>query len=282
MKYNITWGIRIFKYSWIYCSLFIISSQFLYSEIKITINDTTLSRGKTSQIFIYGTVTDDNISKFKLILEYNTLNLYIHSASGAGTYSMKCANPTITTNLDDLTNSRVTITCNDIQKVENGIICVLNVEGLAGPDSTSVIKLDSVFINDTYLEMSDKDSGLINVPGLSVIQKYPEGIGFNFPNPFYEDTKFPISIHELTNVKFKVYSLDGRFVFSNEQTIDMLELSFYKNNIEVPISNLNQKLDQGSYMLKLKPDNMQFAGGEYYLIMITDNGVYHRNFIYMK
>ena len=71
-------------------------------------------------------------------------------------------------------------------------------------------------------------------------------------------------------------------MFSNEQPIEMLELSFFKNDEEIPISNLNQKLDQGSYILKFKPDNMQFAGGEYYLIMFTDNGVYHRNFIYIK
>lgn len=282
MIYKITWGISRIKYLWIFSALFILFYVNSYSEIKVTINDTTITRGITSQIFIYGTVTDENISSIRIVFEYNTLDLFVHSANGSEAYSMKCDKPVLTTNLDDLTKSKVSVSCNDILKVQDGIICVLNIEGLVGPDTVSSIKLDSIFINGDYYNITVKDSGIINVPGMPVIQNYPEGIGYNYPNPLYEETIFDISIHEPTKVQFIVYALDGSFVFSNEKPIEMLELSFYKNSEEIPIGNLNQKLDKGSYKLKFKPDNMQFSSGEYYLIMITDNGVYHRNFIYLK
>ena len=254
----------------------------LFSKSSININDSIINRGIVSQIPIYGTLSETNVNSLKIIIEFNALSLDIKSATGNENFIMKCGNPDIKINMEDITKSSLTITCNDIQPLENGIYCILNVEGLAGPDTTSLINPLKMIINGSELTETELKSGSITIPGIPVFQDYPESIGNNYPNPFNGETKFPISIHKPTNLKFFIYSTDGRMILSNEQENEMLELSLFKNKTEITIVNLNNKLDRGNYILKLSPDNMRFASGEYYLFMVTDLGVYYKNFIYLK
>ncbi|MFH1049800.1 MAG: hypothetical protein V1779_02590 [bacterium] len=252
------------------------------SQTSVYFNDTLINRGIISQIPIYGNISEANISNLDIILEFDAISLDIKSVSGSSDFIMKCPNPKYKLDMDNVSKSSMTISCNDIQAEKDGIFCILNLEGLAGPDSNTIIKAVKIMVNGQEVTNSVLNNGKITISGLPVYQTYPENIGNNYPNPFFEETRFPISIHEPTKVRFFIYTNDGRFILSNEEPNDMLKLSFYKNKTEIPISNLNEKLDKGFYILKLSPDNMRFASGEYYLIMITNLGVYHKNFLYFK
>ncbi len=248
----------------------------------LNLNDTIVNRGIISQIPIYGSFTETNTSNLEIVLEFDAILLDIKSVTGGDDFVMKCSEPELEINMDNVSQSSVTISCDNIQQIDNGIFCIINVEGLAGPDSITQIKPIKITVNGQDIVDTELRTGQITIPGTPVFQTYPENIGNNYPNPFFEETRFPISIHEPTNVKFYIYTNDGRFILSNEKQNDMLILSFYKNKTEIPISNLNDKLERGFYILKLSPDNMRFASGEYYLIMVTKLGVYYKNFMYFK
>lgn|GEM_PF-1509290 len=254
----------------------------LFSKTSLSFNDTLINRGVISQIPLYGSLTETNVTSLSIVVEFNALLLDIKSVITDTNCIMKCPKTVPKIVMDNISNSSMTITCNNVQTMSNGVYCILNIEGLARADSTTIIKPVKVIINGQEKTDVEFRPGEITIPGMPVYQTYPEDIGNNYPNPFFEETKFPISIHEPTKVKFYIYTNDGRFILSNEQPNDMLKLSFYKDKVEVPISNLNQKLDKGFYILKLSPDNMRFASGEYYLIMVTSLGVYYKNFMYFK
>jgi hypothetical protein len=266
----------------LYLFVIICASINLLSNNKIQINDTTINRGVISEIKITGSLSEANVNDLKIILEFNYLMIDIKEVIGSSDFIMKCPKIDTAYNIDNITKTSMTISCNDIQSIENGVFCILKVEGLASSDSLLLLKPMKLIVNGKESENIETRIGKIFIPGTPIFQTFPENIGNNFPNPFFEETIFPISIHEPTKVKFYIYTTDGRFILSNEKPNEMLKLSFYKDRTEIPISNLNEKLEKGFYRLKLLPDNMRFASGEYYLIMVTNLGVYFKNFIYFK
>ncbi|ROL61576.1 hypothetical protein D9V86_05090, partial [Bacteroidetes/Chlorobi group bacterium ChocPot_Mid] len=266
----------------LYFFVIICASINLLSNNKIQINDTTINRGVISEIKITGSLSEANVNDLKIILEFNYLMIDIKEVIGSSDFIMKCPKIDTAYNIDNITKTSMTISCNDIQSIENGVFCILKVEGLASSDSLLLLKPMKLIVNGKESENIETRIGKIFIPGTPIFQTFPENIGNNFPNPFFEETIFPISIHEPTKVKFYIYTTDGRFILSNEKPNEMLKLSFYKDRTEIPISNLNEKLEKGFYRLKLLPDNMRFASGEYYLIMVTNLGVYFKNFIYFK
>jgi hypothetical protein len=266
----------------LYLFVIICASINLLSNNKIQINDTTINRGVISEIKITGSLSEANVNDLKIILEFNFLMIDIKEVIGSSDFIMKCPKIDTAYNIDNITKTSMTISCNDIQSIENGVFCILKVEGLASSDSLLLLKPMKLIVNGKESENIETRIGKIFIPGTPIFQTFPENIGNNFPNPFFEETIFPISIHEPTKVKFYIYTTDGRFILSNEKPNEMLKLSFYKDRTEIPISNLNEKLEKGFYRLKLLPDNMRFASGEYYLIMVTNLGVYFKNFIYFK
>lgn len=277
-------GYFIFKLSHLglYLSVFVFTSLNLLSNNKIQFNDTTINRGVISEIQLIGSLSDANVKDLKIVLEFNYLMIDIKDVIGRSDFIMKCPKINTDYNIDNITKTSMTISCNDIQAIENGIFCILKVEGLSSSDTVLLLKPTKMIANGKELENVETRIGRITIPGIQIYQTFPENIGDNFPNPFFEETIFPISIHEPTKVKFYIYTTEGRFILSNEKPNDMLHLSFYKDRIEIPISDLNEKLEKGFYRLKLLPDNMRFASGEYYLIMVTNLGVYFKNFIYFK
>lgn len=252
------------------------------SQITIRVNDTTLQKGSISEIPLYGRFTQTGVTELQLEIEYNALNFNILGVEGDENFIMRCPNTLDSLDYSDITRSKILIKCDDIQNMEAGIFCNLIVETLTAPDSVSDIKPISIIVDGKIPDSVSMIPGRILVPGTIVIQTFPEGIESNFPNPFYEYTNFPISIHEPTKLRFRIYSGDGKYVISNDELKDFIELTFYKNNTELPVPNIEQKMDKGKYYLKLIPDNMQFASGTYFLIMFTDNSVYSRKFIYIK
>ncbi len=258
------------------------SAQVCEAAASLSINDTTLKRGLVYKIPVYGTIDAPEADKIKFSVYFNALNIEILSAEGDANAAMKCPNPDFVKNLDNLEESFAEISCEDVQNVADGVVCYLNVEALAGPDTITYLTPAHLFINDEEITDAELDSAEIKILGDLINRKTPEGIGQNFENPFYFETTFPISLNKATKINLFIYTSEGRMVASHKEISEMIELEFTKNGAKIELTDLNQSLDKGRYELKLKPDNMKFASGEYYLVMITDYGVYSQNFIYLK
>lgn len=248
----------------------------------IWINDTTLKRGEISEILIYGDIDLDTARTLTLFLKFNALDLDIKSVAGNDSFIMQCSSPVYDVKMNNYVDASLTINCNDLEFNGKKVICKLIVEALTGPDTVSFIRITEVKVNDVVQNGFEFKDGRIRIPGEPVFQDFPEGIGNNYPNPFDSYTIFPVTINKETKVDFLVYTLTGEFIISNEDLNSMLEVSFFDNDVEVPITNLHQKLRRGNYKIKLKPDVNQFSSGEYFFIMLTDDGVYHRNFVFVK
>jgi len=262
--------------------LFINFSNLLFSANTISINDTTLKRGEIAEILIYADINLDTAKSLTLFLNFNALDIDIKSVAGNENFIMQCLNPIYDIKMNKFTDAKLTINCNKLDFNNKNILCKLIVEPLSGPDSVTYIKIDSIKINDKIQNDYEFKNAEIKIPGEPVFQDFPEGIGNNYPNPFQDFTVFPVIINKETKVQFIVYSLTGEFIISNKDLNNMLEVTFYNNDFEIPIITLNEKLQRGYYKIKLKPDVNQFSSGVYFFIMMTDNKVYHKNFVFMK
>ena len=263
-------------------TLFFFQFNFLNAKVKIIIPDTTVRIGNKISLELIGDLDENNINSIEIMLDFNAYNLDIKSAKGDSNYVIKCLNPAYTIDMDNIINSKMDIFCDDIQTINNGVFCKLEIEALSGPDSVTKINVDYIKINGKTISDAEITAGNIKIIGESIIQNYPEGLGLNFPNPFFDKTKFQISISKSTKVEFQIYSIAGQFILSNKLEENMLKLSLVKSNQEIAITSLNELLSRGDYYLTLRPDRTRFASGEYYLLMSTDNGSYTTKFIYMK
>lgn len=252
------------------------------AKVTIVVPDTSLKSGDLVSFQLKGDFEENDVNSVEIMLDFNAYNLDIKSANGGSNFAFKCSNPAVSFNLDNLQKSKMNIFCDNIQNINNGVYCKIDMEALSGPDSTTSISVDYIKINGETVNDAEFRAGNIKIIGESIIQKYPEGLGPNFPNPFNDGTKFQFSLSKATKVKFQVYSISGQYLLTDNLKDNMLKLSLVKDMQEIPITSLNEILGKGNYYLTLKPDRTRFASGEYYLLMTTDNGIYSKNFIYLK
>jgi hypothetical protein len=253
-----------------------------FNQVIVSIPDTTIPRGSIYHIPIRGTISGSPLTSLTLQFSFNANVIDIKSASGADNYAMKCPKPVIDSiNLDNLNSAIITITCNDVQAVNKGIICTIDVEGLVGPDSLTLIEPKKVFINGNEIDSATFTSGTIKVPGSPIFQEFPEGLGQNYPNPFITTTTFPMSINKPTKVNFLIYAVNGASVYEITVPGDWLTLEKVTKNGNIVIDRFESVLDRGTYVLQLTP-GAEMASGVYFLLMLTDNGKYNKGFLYLK
>ncbi len=270
---------RIFSVAFLF--LLLLFNEAL-SQVIVRIPDTTIPRGSIYKIPVIGTIPGSSLNNLTLQLVFNANVIDIKSASGAGNYAMKCPVPKVDSiNFDNLNSAVITISCNDVQPVNNDTICTIDVEGLAGPDSLSLIKPIKVIIDGTAIDAATLVQGTIKVPGEPVYQEFPEGIGQNYPNPFESTTTFPMSINNLTKVNFLIYAVNGASVYEVTVPGDWLTLEKVTKNGNIVIDRFDSVLERGSYLLHLTP-GPEMASGVYFLLMLTDNGKYSKGFLYLK
>lgn len=261
----------------IYCS---IAS---YSLNKVEIRDTSIQRGIfNNYIAIYGTIEQTPINSINLELEYNAKLILVKSVIGASNYAMKCSFMEPTAPTEPYETAILTIICNDVQAVNNGIICVLEIEGLAGYDSVSYITPKKILIDGTEPQDKEYIKGKIIVSQIPIVQKFPEGLGKNYPNPFSSSTIFPFTIDKTTPVIFKIFSLRGEEVINNNDINSMFQIEKLTKTGNIKIDDLSKPLEQGSYIFIFKPIIWKFGSGGYYLVMETNKGVYTSSFLYVK
>jgi hypothetical protein len=253
----------------------------LFSQTIISIPDTLIPRGKIYHIDITGNINQNSINNLKLTFLFDSRVIDIKSVSGSPNSAIKCNPPVYNFNYDITNASTLDISCDNVQNITNGIICSLDIEGLVGPDSIAYIIPTGVFIDGTKDSSAILQKGLIIVPGEPIFQKYIERLGQNYPNPFSGYTFFPFTIAQPAKVKFLVYSYYGQLITSSDENDGtMIVLMSTKDGNKI-ISNLEVQLSEGNYYLQYSP-SLKLSSGAYFLEMITDNGVYNIEFIFLK
>jgi hypothetical protein len=253
-----------------------------FAQSYVSVPDTVIPRGEIYNIPVSGIFNQSDITSLKITFQFNARVIDVKSATGADSYIMKCSTPW----LSELTFSGsdtayVDISCDSVSSITNGIICSIDVEGLAGPDSITTLVPIKVFINGIQVELPTFKAGQLRVPGSTVYQQYPEGLGQNYPNPFSGYTFFPISIENATKIDFKIFTNYGQEVFTDLDNSESLMLfketgsGFEKINIKDDV------LEKGNYRLTFIPE-AELASGSYFMVMQSDNGVYNKRFLYIK
>ncbi|MBI5326251.1 MAG: hypothetical protein HZB41_13435 [Ignavibacteriae bacterium] len=261
----------------------IISTCYIsYSQTNVTVPDTVIPRGEVYSIPINGSLDQVNKKSIKIKLRYNARVIYIKSVKGSDNTIMNCLTPKLgNPDYSDISKTTVEISCDSISSSNSGIFCFIDVEGLAGPDTLTYLVPVAIYINDVQDSTAVFDGGQIKVPGDLVYQRFPEGIGQNYPNPFASYTFFPVVIDKLTKVNFKLYTNNGSEVSSINNKSETLELYKKTGTGEVKVNFDDEILDRGNYVLHFIPD-AEFANGSYFLVMKTVNGIYNIRFLYIK
>jgi hypothetical protein len=265
-----------------YFSIFIFFIPILVlSQTKIEIIDTTINRAIINQIPVYGYLDKLEDGQLEICIEFNSLVLDIKNA--------KTDNNTIFSDINDFKielnnyfNSLITIKSNNYKKNTFGILFYLDVEGLAGGDTLSMLKINCLKLNGNDIIISILKEGKIIVNSSIVNPKIIEGISQNRPNPFSEETSAIISIANNTNINIKVFSLDGKKVLNKDNSEYGLEIFIYDFNNNLIKDYQNHIFQKGEYKLVIKNNYSNISSGAYYLVMTTNSNIYKLNLLLVK
>ncbi len=253
------------------------------AQNSVEIRDTTFRQGEafSAVIPVTGSIDIQPGSKLEIEFTYNAKVINILDVRGNDNFAMK--NPDTTDlNFNPIESSTIVIADDDAQSVDNGVICELLIEGLAGPDSVTELKPGKVFIDEVEQTDPNLNSGTLTIKGTPVYPIPPEGMGLNVPNPFYRSTLISFSIKESSPVYFYIYSLDGSLKISSSEDENVETFKFFDSE-GIPFDyNSDEELEKGTYKLLITPKPWNFGSGSYFLIMVTDNGVYNKSIMYYK
>jgi len=253
----------------------IFNINYLFSVDKIEIPDTLIPRGSIYKLPVKGSF-DSKATNVKFILLFNSRIIDIKSALGSNNYVLKCSTPAISFNFDNLDSSYAEISCDSVQTNSNDTICMLNVEGLVGPDSITYLQPYKLYINGTEVINFDNKKSKITVPGYPIERKQSEFLGMSYPNPSYGLIYFPFEVLNKTNIKFSIYDLSGNVIADSKTDND-----FFKLLVSGSFQQVNSSIDKGKYLLSYEPF-LWLSCGNYFLVMQTDKNIFNKSFVIDK
>ncbi len=247
---------------------------------KVELRDTSIARGSGNLVPVYGTIGTELTGELELSLRFNA---YVIDVKRIITNATTCLDESHTFDVDisKLESSSLFVKSNSYRKPFTGILFYLEVEGLAGPDTSTlvtpiVLKVGGNEVPGTFV------GGIISVQSVPVSPKLTEGLGQNFPNPFSVYTEAFFSVDKSTKVSFILYSLSGR----NVHSVSLSDPAFITEIFDEhgnQIENHNEHIfESGRYRLRLTPYSWKLSSGAYYLVMTVQDNVYKTNFIYFK
>ncbi len=246
----------------------------------ISIPDTSLERGERIALPVNCTFDAPLGGPARLKLVYYSVMLRIPRVYGNDTAAFKCTETRLEESYAKLDSAVIDAYCDDFSSGAASIVCLFDVEALAGPDTIAYVRADSLFVGGQAIEFASKPSSILILSD-PVFQKYPEKIGNNFPNPFTTATCFPLSVRETKKIEFEIYNINGDRVLSSERDRNMFRLTKSQNPASEALA-MNDKIERGSYYLHFAPDQWKISAGAYFIQMITDNAVSNINFVFLK
>lgn len=272
---------RIYLKLLLFSTVLLLSGNSLFSQEKIEIRDTILYRnGSTYNLPVYSNISLQNVQNLKLKIKFNHLLVNITSVATGNGYGIKETNSFFSINTENFLESYLEITATDFNSDYSGILCGIQLETLAGPDSIAVISPIEITINGSNNSTISLLQGKIMI-GLPVYPIINEGIQEIFPNPFAYKGTVQFSIKDDTYVKFFIYSSNGRLIGSIPgETAFKYDFYDKKNNHIPEIKNYN--FTRGYYKFTFEVINWKFSSGLYTLVMETNRGVYESKLLLLK
>ena len=247
-------------------SLILISLLFplkyaLASDATFTLPDTSLRQGTRWKLPVFlqsnGTAMQE-ICTIRIAIPKKRIILHDALTEPGTLYT--CKKTTITFLSDGDEYKEYAITCPNPLFDSSRIALYLDMETLAGMDSTLSIKVLSFSIGDSIQDI-EQIGGKITFIDPAVIQASSEGMDINSPNPFAYTTSFNYYVAKPGNVQFFLYGSQGKLVK------------------EFPV----ERKIAGRHSFTLNVDNpMDFSSGVYIIRMKTEQGLYHMSMVHKK
>lgn len=269
--------------SWLIIFIIYFNFHTTYST-EISISDTIIYQGENhkAKIPIIGTINKQTIQSIRLVIIYDAYGLSINNVIGKNNFMMRSEKPFFFNNLEKLDSAKLEIYDNNVQTLTNDTICILEIEGLVSFDSIAYLKIDKIFIDE--IEQNDfiPQIAKIKIIGTIIQPKFEEGLGDNFPNPFYSDTKIPFVVNNTTKIRFIMFTFLGEIIQDSWDDDNSIVLRYYDKNGEISGVTPNYLFKRGDYILHINPISWRFASGIYILMMKTDFGVYYKYLVNAK
>lgn len=227
-------------------------------DVRIIVGNSTAKQGEHVAIEITGTIADASIDSMRVVIAYNANRLKIDSIIGGNEYAIRCQKPSFSDKVVIL-NGSLEVTCENIQSITDGKICILYCTVLAGLGTTAEISPKECYINGLKVD-AFLGSGTITINDTPINVAFREGIGLPFENPSYNTIRIPYSIDSPTSVAFALYDILGRLV----EDIPPIDRT------------------QGFYEFAYLPRDGVFANGPYLVKMTTDQNVYFTYFMRLR
>lgn len=233
----------------------------LASDATFTLPDTTLRQGTRWKLPVFlqsnGTVLQ-KICTIRMAIPKKRLILHDALTEPGTLYTCKKTNIIFLSDGDEY--KEYAISCPNPLFDSSGIAFFLDVETLAGMDSTLSIKVLSFSIGDSIQDL-EQIGGRITFIDPFVIQASTEGMDINSPNPFAYTTSFNYYVGKPGDVQFFLYGSQGKLIK------------------EFPV----ERKIAGRHLFTLNVDNpMDFSSGVYIIRMKTEQGLYHMSMVHKK
>ena len=238
-----------------------------YSEMlgagnaSFSLPDTILRQGARVRIPLYLQTNSDALGQACTIrLAIPKKRIIFHDALTEPGTLFTCKKTDITFLSDGDEYKEYAISCPNPLFDTNGIAMYLDVEALAGLDSSLKILIMSFQIGDS-LQAIQQVGGIITFPDPAVRQANTEGMDINSPNPFAYTTSFNYYVGKPGEITFSLFNTQGKLVK------------------EFP----SERKSAGRHTFTLIVDNpMDFSSGVYIIRMKTEQGVYHMSMVHKK
>lgn len=226
-------------------------------------SETILRYGQTTRIVVSGALDAGTSGTVRLSFAYPPTVIRIRQVVGDASYALKCPNVRIVSNtVTDRTTATLVVECDNVAEASTGLLCAIDVEGLAGPDTIGTLNPLELVVNGQVQGDAALTSGTVRVQGGPGGGTVPlvEGILGNYPNPFRDMTRIEYAMEGPGLAHFTVRDMSGRM--------------FVKLD---PIQS-----DAGLQSFELRPEAWELSSGAYLLQMTTDRGTYFHSFMIMK
>ncbi len=261
-------------------ALFLCLYSALFAQYSVSIPDGRSPRGFVTEVPV-NAMLKGQTGSISLKLTYNAFLFDIRSIRAGGSFIISEDVPQFNNNISNLEFAELTLSGTINPAISSDRLCILRIEGLAGPDSIGYIRPVELSINGNIVQDTSFKSGRFSI-GDPVIRKFPESLRQNYPNPFLDKTTFEFTIDNETAVSFHIYSMNGRKIQAIPGEGDTFDYSVFRSN-GLEISNpFDEKFERGKYSLVLNPKLWKISSGVYIIIMKTEFGSHDIPFMIQK
>jgi len=251
------------------------------SEFNFQVEDTLIPSGRIYSIPIFGNIPINSTGVIEVSFKFNGLVLDIKSIKGSSEIGFQDNQIQYSMNSSNWEEAVITLNSSNYKSGYSGVLFYFDIEALVGPDTISIIEPISVRLNGTSIG-AELVKGYIRTTSPIINQKYPEGIGRCFPNPFTYNGYFKFNVEKESKVKFSIFNCHGRLLQSTSSMNNYLDIAIFNSSMQIIPSPADHIFQEGSYLLKLTPASQEMSAGLYIIVMETRYGVHNSNFVYIR